>query len=119
MKCSIVILGALFGTVALAPSSSAQGLSRMSVGIPAPRSATTDTAVVPENTVVVIAVPESLTIDTVKKIAAAKGIKNFLSTAPGIQMQNYRPEDKRGINVFEAPKDESLAYEGFKLQWGA
>jgi hypothetical protein len=119
MKRSIVILGALFGTVAFAPSASAQGLSRMTVGIPAPRSATTDTTTVPDNTVLVIAVPESVTIDTVKKIAAAKGMKNFLSTAPGIQMQNYRPEDKRGINVFEAPKDESLAYEGFKLQWGA
>jgi hypothetical protein len=119
MKRSIVILGALFGTVAFAPSSSAQGLSRMTVGIPAPRSATTDTTALPENTGLVISMPESVTIDTVKKIAAAKGISHFLSTAPGIQMQNYRPEDKRGINVFEAPKDESLAYEGFKLQWGA
>ena len=119
MKRSIVILGALFATVAFAPRSSAQGLSRMTVGIPAPRAATTDTTVAPENTVLVIAMPESVTIDTVKKIAAAKGIKNFLSTAPGIQMQNYRPEDKRGINVFETPKDDAVAYEGFKLQWGA
>ena len=38
---------------------------------------------------------------------------------PKIELQNYRPEDKRGINVFEAPKDEAVAYDGFKLQWGA
>jgi hypothetical protein len=75
-----------------------------------------DTAEIPT---FVIAAPESAAIDTVKKIAGAKTIRSFLSTAPGIEMQNYRPEDKRGINVFEAPKDESLAYDGFKLQWGA
>jgi len=42
-----------------------------------------------------------------------------MGTAPRIEIQNYRPEDKRGINVFESPKDESMAYEGFKLQFGA
>jgi hypothetical protein len=71
---------------------------------------------------VTIAIPAQATIDTVKTIITAKASKeksNFLKTAPGIEMQNYRPEDKRGINVFEAPKDESLEYSGFKLQWGA
>jgi hypothetical protein len=63
--------------------------------------------------------PESTTVDTAKTTVVKKQKMSFLSTAPGIEMQNYRPEDKRGINVFEAPKDESVEYTGFKLQWGA
>jgi len=42
-----------------------------------------------------------------------------MAMAPKIELQNFRPEDKRGINVFEAPKDDGVAYEGFKLQFGA
>jgi len=63
--------------------------------------------------------PESTTVDTAKTTVVKKQKMSFLSTAPGIEMQNYRPEDKRGVNVFEAPKDESVEYTGFKLQWGA
>jgi len=66
-----------------------------------------------------VTVPESTAVDTSKTPAVKKQKTSFLSTAPGIEMQNYRPEDKRGINVFEAPKDESVQYTGFKLQWGA
>ena len=116
MTRSIVVLSAVLAAVGFAPRSSAQESSKMSVAITVPKPSTIDTA---EGRRIVIAVPDSVTIDTVKKIAGAKTIRSFLSTAPGIQMQNYRPEDKRGINVFEAPKDESLAYDGFKLQWGA
>ena len=116
VKRYMVVLSAVLATVAFAPDSSAQ-TSKMTVGITAPRPAANDTsesAVTP-----VIALPDSATIDTVKKIAGAKKASSFLTTAPGIEMQNYRAEDKRGINVFEAPKDESVAYQGFKLQWGA
>ncbi|HEX7938885.1 MAG TPA: hypothetical protein VF483_07805 [Gemmatimonadaceae bacterium] len=35
-----------------------------------------------------------------------------------IIIQNIRPTDTRGINVFEAPKDNGVAYTGFKLDWG-
>jgi hypothetical protein len=113
---SIVVLSAALAIAAFAPSSSAQETSKMSVVVSAPKPTARDTSEIPTPA---IAAPDSATIDTVKKIAGAKTIRSFLSTAPGIVMQNYRPEDKRGINVFEAPKDESLAYEGFKLQWGA
>ncbi len=115
MRRSIVVLSAVLATVAFAPRSSAQ-TSKMTAGIAVPRLATTDTGdiSIPE-----IALPESATIDTAKKIAGTKQKNSFLTTAPNVEMQNYRPEDKRGINVFEAPKDESVAYEGFKLQWGA
>jgi hypothetical protein len=35
-----------------------------------------------------------------------------------IVLQNYRPHDARGINVFESPKLDSTAYNGFALNWG-
>ena len=116
MQRSIVVLTTVLATVAFAPGARAQEPSRMTVPIAAPNRAPMDTV---ETTVPAIVVPETVTIDTVKKIAGAKTASSFLTTAPGIEMQNYRPEDKRGINVFEAPKDESVAYDGFKLQWGA
>lgn len=35
-----------------------------------------------------------------------------------IVIQHLRAPDKRGINVFEPPKDDGVAYQGFKLDWG-
>jgi len=32
---------------------------------------------------------------------------------------NWRPYDQRGVNVFEAPKDEMLSYNGMALRFGA
>jgi hypothetical protein len=124
MKTSFIVLTAAFATVAFAQVSSAQGTDKLTIPTTAPKTETIDTMSVVvgvgvDTMSVVIALPESTTIDTVKRIAGVKAKRSFLSTAPGIQMQNYRPEDKRGINVFETPKDESVAYDGFKLQWGA
>jgi hypothetical protein len=42
-----------------------------------------------------------------------------LSTAPVIQVQHLRAYDQRGVNVFEAPKEDATPYTGFKLDWGA
>jgi hypothetical protein len=67
---------------------------------------------------VLIPLPDSTPADTLKKIAGLKTPSKFMSMAPAVEMQNFRPEDKRGVNVFEAPKDESVPYSGFKLQWG-
>src|SRR5262245_18426156 len=36
-----------------------------------------------------------------------------------IQIGYFRAHDARGINVFEPPKREGAAYEGFRIQWGA
>jgi len=36
-----------------------------------------------------------------------------------IVMQNYRPHDARGLNLFESPKPDGVAYNGFVLNWGA
>src|SRR5262245_34279675 len=35
-----------------------------------------------------------------------------------IVMQNYRPHDARGINMFETPKLDNAPYNGFQLNWG-
>ena len=35
-----------------------------------------------------------------------------------IVIQNYRPHDARGINMFEPPKLEGVPYNGFALSWG-
>ena len=36
-----------------------------------------------------------------------------------IVLSYFRAHDSRGINVFEAPKREDVAYDGFQLEWGA
>ena len=38
---------------------------------------------------------------------------------PQIRIQNIRPNDQRGINVFEAPKTDDVPFTGFKLGFGA
>jgi len=40
-------------------------------------------------------------------------------TAQQITIQNFRPVDRRGLNVFEAPKNDGVPYDGFKLMLGA
>ena len=36
-----------------------------------------------------------------------------------IEIQRLRPVDARGLNVYEAPKNDGVPYTGFKLAWGA
>src|SRR5262245_65783927 len=36
-----------------------------------------------------------------------------------IVLQNYRPHDARGLNLFESPKLDDVPYNGFQLNWGA
>jgi hypothetical protein len=42
-----------------------------------------------------------------------------VSLAPAIEIQYMRANDKRGINVFETPKEAGAPFEGFKLNFGA
>jgi len=56
--------------------------------------------------------------DTAKLTADGQKVSKFMSTAPKIEIQNFRPFDMRGINVYEAPKD-ATPYNGFRLSWGA
>ena len=43
---------------------------------------------------------------------------NWFKERP-ITMQHFRPLDRRGINMFETPKEPGVEYTGFKLDWGA
>jgi len=97
MKRFIGVLAVVIATAAYAPRSSAQ------------------------ETAVAVGAAETLPDTAIQTatVKPAKEMTSFLSTAPGVEMQNYRPEDKRGINVFEAPKNGPEEYTGFKLQWGA
>ncbi len=62
--------------------------------------------------------PAGVPTDTAKLLVKGNKPSKFLSTAPKIEIQNFRPFDMRGINVYEAPKD-ATPYTGFKLSWGA
>jgi hypothetical protein len=115
MKIFNVVLAAAAATLIVVPRAEAQQTSNSKAPIPSAAGRDTMADSVP----VVVALPSTEKIDTLRKTAATKRKSSFLSTAPGVEMQNYRPEDKRGVNVFEAPKEESVEYTGFKLQWGA
>ncbi len=55
--------------------------------------------------------------------AAPVGAQAVDSSQAGYQskqlVQYWRPWDKRGQNIFETPKVAGVAYDGFKIQWGA
>jgi hypothetical protein len=55
--------------------------------------------------------------DTTTATAAAPASK--ASLLPQITIQHLRPQDKRGINMFETPKDAGVQFTGFKLDFGA
>ena len=54
--------------------------------------------------------------DTTK--SAAPESKDARLVRP-ITVQNIRPQDQRGINVFEDPKDPNASFDGFELDWSA
>lgn len=56
--------------------------------------------------------------DVTKKDSSAAAVAAW-NLLPQIQIQNFRPADQRGVNMFEAPKEAGLPFTGFKLQFGA
>ena len=48
-----------------------------------------------------------------------KTVAQKLLSLPRMEIQHLRPTDQRGLNVFEAPKTDTIPYTGFKLAWGA
>jgi hypothetical protein len=46
-------------------------------------------------------------------------VSSMFSMLPPITMQNFRPADQRGINMFEAPKQSGIPFTGFRMSWGA
>jgi hypothetical protein len=61
------------------------------------------------------AVPDSMTMP---ENPSAPVTTDRANPAP-VVVQYYRPNDARGINMFEAPKVAGVPYTGFSLQWGA
>jgi hypothetical protein len=51
--------------------------------------------------------------------AAAKAAEASWKTGRPITMQYFRPQDKRGLSMFETTKDPGVAFTGFKLDVGA
>lgn len=50
-------------------------------------------------------------------VAAVGSLSSAYAQQPSLQY--FRPYDQRGLNVFETPKEDTVAYEGFKLRVGA
>jgi hypothetical protein len=51
--------------------------------------------------------------------AKAKAALAAWNVVPPITMQNIRPADKRGLNMFESPKDAGIPFTGFRYSFGA
>jgi hypothetical protein len=47
-----------------------------------------------------------------------KASEPVISTQPQITIQHIRPNDQRGLNMFESPKEPGAPYLGFKLDFG-
>lgn len=56
--------------------------------------------------------------DTVRATGEAPAKKEDKLVRP-ITIQNLRPQDQRGLNVFEDPKDTGPQFDGFRLDWTA
>lgn len=83
---------------------------------PARAQQTSDGAAPPTGTA---AAPDSPSTDAqAQKAEATSAIESWKKGRP-ISMQYFRPQDKRGINVFETTKDPGVEFTGFKLDVGA
>ena len=51
--------------------------------------------------------------------APAKAKRSRGDMAAPIVLQNVRPQDQRGLAIFEPPKEDTVTYTGFRLSWGA
>jgi hypothetical protein len=54
--------------------------------------------------------------DSTKKDRTAAWPSDRVNAQP-VKVQHYRPNDIRGIGMFEAPKIDDVGYDGFVLQW--
>src|SRR4029450_11299004 len=63
--------------------------------------------------------PNPLTKAAPAASAESSPAKAEPSNVQPMLIQRLRPVDARGINVYEAPKNDGIPYTGFKLGWGA
>ena len=64
------------------------------------------------------AVAQDATSDTTTHNPAAIKASERAMEVP-IHVSYFRPNDARGLNVFESPKHDVVPFTGFKLSWGA
>ena len=62
--------------------------------------------------------PDSALASDTTAAATTKAAKKA-SLQKEIVIQNFRPNDQRGLNVFESPKEPGVAYNGFRIDVGA
>ena len=62
--------------------------------------------------------PDGASAEAVSTTPAKKKFSRA-ELAPQIELQNFRPQDQRGLTMFETPKESGVPYTGFKLSWGA
>jgi hypothetical protein len=72
----------------------------------------------PDSNTVAVDTTALVSTDAVEPKAKSTVASRAAATQPQIVIQHIRPVDQRGINVFESPKIDNTAYDGFKLQWG-
>jgi hypothetical protein len=86
------------------------------------------TVVLVDTAIVLVSDPSAeptvaLTIDPVAEEGESPEIPDLPvrapSNVPPLTIQRLRPADRRGINVFEAPKNDTMPYTGFRLAFGA
>jgi len=78
---------------------------------------TTQVALARDTTAAAAEKPPARPADSAAAPAAAARAASLL--VPQTQIQRLRPNDQRGINVFEAPKDDAVPFAGFRLGFGA
>jgi len=101
---TLALTFAVVAALVAAPAALAQQTDTVTVATAAPTTTSTDSGA-------------AATPAPDKKKADEPAAKSLL--APQIVIQNIRPNDQRGINVFEAPKSDDVPFTGFKLGFGA
>lgn len=65
----------------------------------------------------VASVTTAVKMDAPAKDTTTVAARSIFTLKP-LVIQNFRPQDTRGLNVFEPPKNDAVPYVGFKLDWG-
>ena len=76
-----------------------------------------DTVIVREDAGEVVALDSAENTTDPTTISTAEATRRL--ALPVTRIQHLRPRDQRGLNVFESPKQDTVGYNGFTLQWGA
>lgn len=114
MKPRLMLATLLTLAVMSAPALAQQGSD------PAPSAPKTTPAAAPAPAPAAATDPAAPTDPAAKADAdAAKAAESAWKKGRPITIQYFRPQDKRGLNMFETPKDPGVEYTGFKLDVGA